>query len=199
MLAEGVAPWKAKAMYWAVSTFNSSWEEQPRVVTSEVCTPQATGETVCTLETRVETQTIEVPGPDLGDPTLRAVALSKFNAVARTLKTTDGAILDVGPFGSIDASPESIAANASNFSEILETNAFINDPSVLGILSGHTGHSFDRLEAWPGGTLPLYDVAPSFQSLTAGAPGFTLAPGDVEILTGDFDFSAHSFTIPAGE
>lgn len=96
MRASGVESWKAKFMYWAVSTFGPSWTLQAQVTPLSVCSSSlGGGGTTCTTTFRVEQALVETPAVDLTDPEVLAVALSKATAIAKTLRTTDGQVLDL--------------------------------------------------------------------------------------------------------
>lgn len=201
MRANGVAAWKAKLMYWAVATFAESWTAEKRIVQRTLCRAE-NGGIACTSTPSEETVTVTQAGVDLGNPVELAIALGKFAAVARTLKTTDGETLDITAFGNVEASLESIEENSARLRSVLATRDYERDPAALGVLSEWTAAPLDQIQTWEGGELPLFSEAPTFDDLTADAPAagsevFRLLPGQAEDLGESLELAPSTFEMPA--
>jgi hypothetical protein len=106
MRAAGVPDWKVDLMYWAVSAFGPNWKIEKRIIQELKCSRSGES-TVCANAAVTKDQTIPSETVDLENPEVRAIALSKFAAVAKTLKTSSGQTLDVGPYGQVMAAPDS--------------------------------------------------------------------------------------------
>ena len=199
MRAKGVEPWKADLMYWAVLTFGDSWNIQKQVTPEQVCTQAADGTVTCDTVTTVREVAVAQPGADLTDPDVLAVAEAKMAAVARTLKTSEGAVLDVSPFGQVLSGPEQIEQSALAYRQIFSTESFREDPSQLGLLTEWGAANADTLAVWPGNDLPTIQESPDWgeffdtrgqvvvlpeDQLNQG--GYTLRPGDLERLRDDY-------------
>ena len=200
MKAEGVPNWRAKAMYWAVSTFGPNWQLKKRVVQRQACDQLGN----CTITPEIITMIVASPSIDLEDPQALAIALGKFTSVARTLKTTDGEVLDVIAPGPIEASLQSIEESAALTRQIIETKAYSVDPDALGILSSSETKTFDALETWPGNELPSFSEAPVLNPTYSPSDrsdvegGFQLERGSIDVLERNLDLSPKTFVLPKG-
>lgn len=195
MLAKGVPTWKAKAMYWAVSTFNDSW--QARQVVRPVTRCEAA---VCTTSMELVTENVVTQTIDLSDPEVAALAVSKFNAVVRTLKTTDGNVLDVSALGEVTGTPDSIEANANRFRDVLATKAYRTDPELLGVLSTFKLETLDAAPKWENGVLPNLSETPAFD-VDRTKPvivdqGYKLDTENMIELPKRLDLSPKTFNVP---
>lgn len=152
MRSRGVLEAQAKLMYWAVLAFSEDWA--------------VAGARNATL-----------PAVDFADRAERALALSKFAAVARTLETTGGAILDVLPSGNVSADLASLEANARFVRTAIagEGGATLRRaaPPDLGLGAAWEGIGPGAIEPWPGGALPRYDALPTLAE-SPGAEAFVL-------------------------
>lgn len=198
MRAKGVARWKAEAMYWGVSAFGPRWSVVERIVEATSCTESATG-TVCSVTATRQPELVVVPGLDFGDPIVRALAEAKFEAIARTLKTTDGATLDIGPLGAVEATADSIRQSSQTFAELIETKAYLTRPDLLGIMATASGETFDELPVWPGDVVPQFDLSPSLGAMIGPTvfDAFQLAPGDIQNLQERLTLEPQTFDFPA--
>lgn len=194
MRAEGVPDWKAKLMHWAVATFGPSWTIEKRIVHELRCSPNNT----CQLSYVQRDQVVAAPAVDLEDPEVLAVALGKFGAVARTLKTTDGDTLDVTALGNVDGSLKSIEENAAEIRRTIVTEQFKTDPASVGVLVHAEIGSLDEVQAWPQNALPTFSTLPSMnrQTETPSSGGFRLEPGGVENLGRDLRLEQRTFQLP---
>lgn len=159
MRAANVEAWRAKLMHWAVETFGPSWKLDKKVVMQQQCVATSTLGTVCTSVPTVEVTLISTPGVDLSDPTVLAAAISKANAVARTLRTSNGEVLDVTVAGNIAATPENIARSSSEYRQVFASQDFSSSVARLGILSQASGTEFGEVEPWPGNRIPKLSEA----------------------------------------
>jgi hypothetical protein len=200
MRANGVDPWKASLMYWAVETFGPSWTIEKRVVIERICSSRGPLMT-CKAMPRIEQVKVVADGPDLSDPEVLSIALAKFASVARTLKTSHGASLDVGPAGVVQASHQSIEDNAATLRGALTAKTYRTDPAILGVLSEVKTGPVDDIAEWSNGQLPTYSKTPSLQVIDPGQPGqseFRLAPGDLSIIEKQIDLAPQVFDFGLG-
>lgn len=197
MRAKGVGLVKANAMYWAVVAFGPSWRREERVVLTEICS-ETDGRVTCQVTPVVRSEAVLNEGLDFGDPEVLAIAEAKFAAIVRTLQTSDGEVLDIGPSGNVGTSLDSIRQNALNFSGIVETKAYVDRPDLLGIMSATGLEEFDQVIEWPRGELPRFDQLPDFDAATELEP-FTLAPGELLQLQQQLllDQRTFEFELPA--
>lgn len=179
MRANNVSYWQAKAMYWAVATFGPSWIIEDRVGDGLACTTDpTTGVATCASVPAITSKVVSVPAPDLADPQVLSVALGKFNAIARTLKTTEGETLDLSDAGQITASLDSIEANARNFRQLMTTDAFKTNPQAVGILAEPRQMRLDTITNWPSNELPSIATTPKFDgTMSLNENAVTLPPG----------------------
>lgn len=159
MRAAEVPEWKASLMHWAVSTFGPAWKVEKRVVMSQICTPHTVVGTTCTsVPTTVDT-VVTIPPPDLSDPTVLAAAISKTNAIARTLLTSNGEYLDVTNKGAIKATVDNIQSSATAYREVFMSKDFTSTSTKLGLLSQSTGSKLSDVKPWNGNRLPKFSEA----------------------------------------
>ena len=179
MRASGVAAWKAKLMYWAVATFGPKWVITLRVV-QNTKSRNVGGKLKYTQVPEVRETVIELPTVDLGDPEILAAALSKASAVARSLKTTDGKILDISATGPITGELESIAECATHYRSLFADTNFLRTPAELGVLSQWNAAGLDQVNVWENNKLPSYRGAT------------TLKPGSIEMIERGKHFKLNS-------
>ena len=153
MRASNVPKWKAKAMHWAVSVFGPSWTITKRVVMDQDCRSRPDQSLECTSVPRVE-EMVAVQAIDLGDPTVLSAAMLKMHAVARTLYTSDGEILDVTSAGPVTASLEQIEQSAERYRSVFISREFTSSPGRLGVLSQGGAKGLADIDAWPGNRIP---------------------------------------------
>jgi len=198
MRAVGVSDWQAKAMYWAVSAFGPSWKLERRIAQDLRCTV-ANGKTSCATVEASKMMTVE-SGIDWEDPELRAIALSKFSSVAKTLKTSSGQTLDVNRFGRIEATPPSIEANAEAFRDVLSTKAYKSDSADLGVLAEAEALPLDQISTWPDSRIPDFTTAPTLGELGAGdrrTGAFKVQPTDLDLLEKKVSPEIRTFNLPS--
>lgn len=159
MRAAQVPEWRAKLMHWAVETFGPSWKLDKRVVMKQTCTNLPGMQTVCSSIPTVEVKLISIPPVDLSDPTVLAAAISKTNAVARTLLTSNGALLDVTVSGNIAATPNDISASSEKYRQIFASQEFSSSVARLGLLSQSNGGGLENVEPWVGRRVPKLSEA----------------------------------------
>jgi hypothetical protein len=154
MRAAGVEAWKASLMHWAVATFGPTWKLEKRVVLKQRC-GQAVGEALrCTTVPQLESVLVDAAPVDLSDPAVLAVAIGKFNAVARTLRTSEGRILDVSSSGPVAVTLEGVEANAARYREIFRAKTFSDTAVDLGVLAWPDSQGLARIDLWPEGRIP---------------------------------------------
>lgn len=193
MRANGVSKWKAKFMYWAVATFGPKWTLESRVVQNFKCL--SIGEKqVCSSVPKVETLVVNVQSVDLDDPEVLAAALSKASAVARTLKTSNGEILDVTPEGYIASDIETISKSADGYRELFSEKTYLNSPQKLGVLSKWDVKELDGVKTWNDNKLPIIqNVSPiNIDNLNLIEQGqqFRLDESGIELLNKQLDMKS---------
>lgn len=154
MRASQVPDWKAKLMYWAVSTYGPSWKLERRVVMRQTCSDSPGQSTTCTSVANYEDVLVTVPPVDLSEPTALAAAISKTNAVARTLLTTNGEFLDVTAEGPVKATTENIQVNSNNYRQVFASKDFSSSEARLGLLSQSKGANLADVQPWNGNRIP---------------------------------------------
>ncbi|MCF8200083.1 MAG: hypothetical protein K9J42_15055, partial [Sulfuritalea sp.] len=97
---------------------------------------------------------VDIPAADLSDPMVLAAAVSKTNAVARTLLTSNGKVLDVTVGGQIAASFEGIQKSATSYRQVFASNEFVSSPARLGILSTQTVSGLANVKPWSDNKVP---------------------------------------------
>lgn len=158
MRAAKVSDWKAKFMYWAVATFGPDWKLEKRVKFKSICS-QLEAKIVCSQVPEFQESLMITAVVDLQNPEVLAAALSKADSVARTLKTTNGRVLDVSAGGQILASLDNIAQNSNNYKTIFVAKLFVTDPSQLGVLSQWQNAKFDEVKEWENYKIPKFSDA----------------------------------------
>jgi hypothetical protein len=158
MRAAKVSDWKAKFMYWAVATFGPDWKLEKRVVFKNSCT-QINAKIVCSHVPELQESLVLTAAADLKDPEVLAAALSKADSVARSLKTTNGRVLDVSANGQVLASLDNIAQNSNSYRTVFVAKSFVTDPSQLGVLSQWQNAKFDAVKTWENNKLPKFSDA----------------------------------------
>lgn len=201
MRANGVPEWKAKAMYWAVATYGPDWILETKVVNELQCNAGPTGGSLCTSAPKVVTAIVTRPGVDLENPATLAVAVGKFNAIARNLRTSDGATLDVLPTGTVAASIESIESNAATTREIFATSGYRLDPNSLGVILDPKRIELDAVDVWPGNKIPSFSdvqgqAVPQGGDVSGGKP-MVLRPTDLKTFEQKLDLSPTKFNLPS--
>jgi hypothetical protein len=131
MRANKVTEWKAKFMYWAVATFGPKWKLENNKI-------------------------VQIESVDLDNPEIRAIALSKASAVARSLKTSKGEILDVSMDGEVESTLENISRNSENYRTILLDRSYLREPEKLGVLSGVSVKKLDDVAGWKDNKIPEF-------------------------------------------
>jgi Protein of unknown function (DUF1353) len=190
MRTTGVPTWKAKLMYWAVDTFGPKWELLKKVVQEMRCRVDE-GRYICAQESVEKIVNSPVASVDLSDPEVLAVALSKAATVARTLKTSDGAYLDITPAGAVSADLDSITNSAAQYRSLMQEKAFLQTPARLGVMSVWEGGGLDQVAPWKDGKLPSFlQVRPlTTKSLEAPSAGsaFRITPNSKDLLRDQLD------------
>lgn len=153
MRAAKVSDWKAKFMYWAVATFGPDWKLEKRVVFKSNCA-QVDTKTVCSQLPEFAENLAVRAVVDLEDPEVLAAALSKAESVARSLKTSNGQVLDVSSSGQVVASLENIASNSDSYRKLFVAKLFVTDPSKLGVLSQWRNAKFEEVLPWESYKIP---------------------------------------------
>ena len=159
MRASHVPDWKAKLMHWAVSTFGPSWKLEKRITMKQSCSSSDGSRTTCTSSPVTEVVMVDIPAADLSDPIVLAAAVSKANAVARTLLTSNGKILDVTVDGQVTASFDGVQKSANTYRQVFASKEFVSSPARLGVLSTQTAGGVTSVQPWSGNRLPRLDDA----------------------------------------
>lgn len=105
---------------------------------------------ICTSLPGYESVTIVDPPVDLSDPTVLAAAISKTEAVARTLLTSDGKVLDVTASGNLSASLGNVKQSADAYRKVFLSKEFSSSPARLGLLSQHSSKGLAEIRPWEG-------------------------------------------------
>lgn len=158
MRANGVEEWKAKFMYWAVATFGPKWKLDKRVAQNLKCNPMG-DKIFCTGLPEVKLTISSLPTIDLNDPDTLALALSKASTVARSLKTSNGKVLDISASGQVGASLDDIAKNADQYRSVFSTRDYGKSAAKLGVLSQWNVSGLDQVKAWDNSEMPRYNAA----------------------------------------
>jgi Protein of unknown function (DUF1353) len=159
MRASQVPEWKASLMHWAVSTFGPSWMLERRIVMKQTCASPPGLPATCSSVPASEVVLVTSPPIDLSDPDVLAAAISKTNAVARTLLTSNGKVLDVTAVGPVRATVEGIEASANAYRQVFASKEFSSSPARLGLLSQATGRSLADVQPWAGNRIPTLNDA----------------------------------------
>jgi hypothetical protein len=156
MRASNVPEWKADLMHWAVSTFGPSWKLEKRVVLSQKCTIIDEITKTCTTTPVVKLITVSEPEVDLSDPEVLALAISKTNAIARTLLTSEGKVLDVTSSGKVEANLASLEASAAYYRILFKSDEITRQTASLGLLSQTNKTSLASVQPWENNKIPEY-------------------------------------------
>jgi Protein of unknown function (DUF1353) len=192
MRATQVPDWKATAMYWAVSTFGPSWKLERRISLSQTCTEATpSGGSTCTTTPTVTVSVVEIPSVDLSDPEVLALAVSKTNAVARTLLTSNGKILDVSAVGRVSVTDQSIEKSAAEYRQLFTNKEFASKPERLGILSQQGSVGLGNIQPWANNRVPslgeaIFLTPQTIPRIEKFAP-FKLDHRGKDLIKGQFD------------
>ncbi len=156
MMSSKVPEWKADLMHWAVSTFGPSWKLEIRVVMNQKCITTGANNKTCTSVPTIEMVTVSEPPVDLTNPEVLALAISKTNAVARTLLTSKGKVLDVSSGGQVNATLASIESNAANYRKLFQKESIVKQTDGLGLLSQANKTSLASIQPWANNKIPSY-------------------------------------------
>jgi hypothetical protein len=104
MRAQGVSEAQAKKMFWAVTTFGPNWQLVGQRGRVEEGLPNPT-----------DPVAVPIPQVDLEDEATLAQAEERFRTVSEALQDSDGARMPSEAAGTVDASLESIEADAARF------------------------------------------------------------------------------------
>ncbi len=191
MRATQVPEWKAKLMHWAVATYGPSWKLERRVVMRQNCTSLLDQAITCTSAPTSEEVLVTIPPIDLSDPTVLAAAISKTNAVARTLLTSNGEFLDVTTTGPVKATTESIQASSDTYREVFASKDFTSSTARLGLLSQASGGSVADVKPWSDNRIPKFSEAivltPQTIPRVKESKPFTLDPRSKDLLVDRID------------
>lgn len=159
MRASQVPDWKATAMHWAVSTFGPSWRLERRVTLKQTCTSAPGGSLTCSTVPDITVALVDVPQVDLSDPEVLAAAVSKTNAIARTLLTSNGKFLDVTTAGRVEVSMQSIERSAAEYRKMFLSKDFLSTPGKLGLLSQQGNVGLANVQRWENNRIPTMSEA----------------------------------------
>ncbi|RSZ55890.1 DUF1353 domain-containing protein [Massilia atriviolacea] len=158
MKAAGLPEWKATLMHWAVATFGPKWELRSKIIVKNICTTTNTAEgisrTICSAVPSLTNDLVSMPAVDLSDPATLAMAVAKTEAIARTLKTSDGKLLDVTETGIVMVQLKTVEKNAEQYRNLFVSQQHKTDPSKLGILSSTDFGTLADTKVWPSKTVP---------------------------------------------
>jgi hypothetical protein len=199
MRTSEVPEWKASLMYWAVSTFGPSWKLEQRIVLRENCASSPGLPTTCSTVPTAEVVLVTSPPVDLSDPESLAVAIAKANAVARTLLTSNGKVLDVTAAGPVNATVENIQTSADTYRQVFTGKDFSSSPARLGLLSQTTGRTLADVEPWGGDRIPTLEEAivltpQTVARVDASAP-FKLDPRSNDLIRDRINLKALETTV----
>lgn len=155
MRASGVPQWKATLMHWVVATFGPDWKLTPRVSYVQDCFTALSGAINCSNVPKVEVALVSLPSVDLSDPEVLALAISKATAVARTLRTSNGTVLDILPSGEVPATADNILASSEAYRQVFTTKKFYSSQTDLGLLA-NVASTLTTAPPWAGGKLPKF-------------------------------------------
>lgn len=194
MRASQVPEWKAKLMHWAVSTFGPSWILEKRVTMKQSCTAVSGQPATCASVPVTEEVLVNIPAADLSDPMMLAAAISKTNAVARTLLTSNGKTLDVTVGGQVAASFEGIQKSATSYRQVFASNEFVSSPARLGILSNQSVSGLANVQPWSDNKVPRLNEAvfltPQTLPVIRGNAPFKLDPRGKELIKDRIDLKS---------
>ncbi|KJY70277.1 hypothetical protein TW78_17160 [Vibrio coralliilyticus] len=194
MMASDVPKWKASLMHWAVSTFGPSWKLEKRVVMKQKCSVKDSNVNTCSSVPSVQTITVIEPPVDLTNPEILALAISKTNAVARTLLTSEGRLLDVSSSGQVNATLTSIESNAANYRKLFQSQNILSETDRLGLLSQTDKSSLVHTQPWEGNDIPNFAevgvLTLKFNDIKAKRLPFKLDSGSRAVILENVDIEA---------
>jgi hypothetical protein len=184
MMAEGVETWRAKLMYWAVASVGPKWkldrshESYIKYGVPETSQPKETAKSL--------------PSVDLEDPEVLAAVFAKASVIARTLKTTDGEVLDITSEGTVSGDLDSIEKNSTDYNITFTEKSFRAHPDKLGVLSNLDKLGLGAVKPWKNSQMPSYDASIILDRSTvveavASEEYFRLAPNMTDILANQID------------
>jgi hypothetical protein len=199
MRASQVSEWQASLMHWAVSTFGPSWKLERRVVMRQTCVNPPGLPATCSSVPTSEVMLVSSPPIDLSDPDVLAAAISKTNAIARTLLTSSGKVLDVTASGPVSATVEGIQASADAYRQVFASKEFSSSPARLGLLSQATGNTLADVRPWAGNRIPRLNEAIVLTTQTVPkvetSVPFKLDPRSKDLIRDRVDLRALETTI----
>lgn len=193
MRAKGVSLWKSKLMYWAVSVFGPQWHLAGKAAPEQGSLPARKAESGGS-ESQHASRVVAVDSVNLEDPKILAAALVKFGAVARTLRTSNGEILDVSASGPVIGALDSVRENADAYRRLFSADDFGDNEAELGLLdvdllsrmSSGAVSDLDDFANWPQDKIPSLDSTPSYEqwrnSLGGTDIGIHLERGELDDL-----------------
>jgi hypothetical protein len=191
MRTSGVETWKANFMYWAVAAFGPRWTLTRRVVPKLVSRRVGTKKLAFIQVAEVKDMLATLPEVDLGDPETLAAVLGKASAVARSLKTTGGDVLDISASGQVACDLDAIAESADHYRSVFSDKGFLLAPEQLGVLAHWDAAGLDQVRPWENNRLPAYRDAAVLgpRSLRAIGIGrhFRLGPHSAAVLGDQID------------
>lgn len=155
MMANRVPEWKAKFMYWAVSLFGPDWALTKRATSEPMCMTINT-RTLCRSTITLAETMVDKNRLDLADPLVLAMALSKAEAVARSLKTTNGRTLDISSKGEVTATLDNIVGNSMDLKLALAPGVAAAEPDRLGVLAEWQNKNLDDVIPWKHNKMPTW-------------------------------------------
>lgn len=193
MRAAQVPEWQATLMYWAVTTFGPSWKLEKRITLQSECTTDGNS-IVCDTHPVTTETLVEVPPVDLSDPEILAAAISKTNAVARSLVTSNGRILDVTVSGQVAANFAEIESSAKLYRDIFVKKELFSSPARLGLLSQQPSAGISNIQPWDGNRIPAYSDAailtPATAEMIKDSAPFKIDPRSEGLIQKRVDFKA---------
>lgn len=193
MRTSRVEKWKAKFMYWAVAAFGPSWTLTNRVV--QRLQSRRAGRTIAYVQVpEIREMLATRPEIDLEDREILAAVLGKASAVARSLKTTDGEVLDISASGQVAADLDAIATSADHYRTVFSGKGFLRAPAELGVLSPWNVAGLDGVRPWENNLLPEYRNAAvldprSIRKIGTGGC-FKLGPDSSAVLADQIDIQS---------
>ena len=192
MRAANVEDWRAKLMHWAVDTFGPSWKLQRKVVMQQQCSSAPGQTSICTSVPRLEVKLVTTPGADLSDPIVLAAAIAKTNAIARTLRTSNGAVLDITSAGVVAATLDNISSSSENYRQVFASQDLTSSFARLGILSRSSGSVAGKVDPWPDNRVPRLAEAlvlseQNLPKIELNAP-YKVNPLGKNLIGSNFDF-----------
>ena len=156
MRTAGVPEWKAKFMYWVVDTFGPGWTLTKRIVQDLKC-ETINEKLTCSQIPKITFEVVSLQKIDLSEPEVLAAALSKASTIARTLKTTDGKVLDISSTGNVYANIEEISRSAKTYRTVFDGKDYKENPKLLGVLSQWNADNLEKVMPWENNKLPEFN------------------------------------------